>query len=966
MHVAQEAIAVQGLVVTALGIEREERRLGYAVQSVGETALARSPEVTLVSALSGQAAGVSVTTASGRPGASARIVIRGETSFSGEGQPLFVVDGVPISVALDTRSVENNILAPEQLDFGEAGSRMMDLDPNNIEEISILRGAAATALYGSRAAAGAIIIKTKQGTPGPTRFTYTSRVSFDEPILNDYLITDWAAGLDGYFCNGRTPDQGGWCQPGYPSNNPAPTTGNNWGPHKDSIPQEVIDHEGEIRFADAREDFYDTGTTVDNSLNARGSLGGGFYNFGVSYVDQSGIVPASKLERLNLSANVTLSLSDRLDTQTSVLYANTGNDFQYEGWFGVARTLINLPPTRDVRKAWNDDGTPVLWGTNTPHPEWVVQNEYTGTETNRWTASQGVSYEIGSGLVLRNLIGLDTYVDERQRYENERPWRTANNQTSGGTDQQKITRTQLNDDLTLSLDGREVGGGLTVSGLLGTNVYTEEYSDLRAIGDDVNIPGFYNISNFSTQRVQGTLTTQRRLIGVYSQATVDYGDWAFLTLTGRNDWSSTLPTNNNSYFYPSASLGIVFTDALGWQSDMLPYGKLRLSVAKVGSDAPPYRLSTRYNVATGIGADNAINQFNGPPLRFPFRGQNAYLQSATLGNPDLKPESTTEWEAGLELRLLRNRARLDVSYYHKSSYDQIFSVPSSAASGYVSITRNAGDLLNKGVELSLLMRPVQTANLNLDLRANFSKNVSEVVRLAPGVRTLLLAGYDWPNVQIVEGHGYGVLWGFGWERNENGQLLIDDEGYPVLSTDFGPLGDIQPDWLANFNAAATYRGLGVSALLDVRQGGDILNFETNYIARTGRGAFTNERGTQTVIEGVNVNTGLPNDVVVTKDRDYYGNLYGFDRHEGQVEDGSYVKLREVTLSYQLPRSLAQPIGLEGMRLFLTGRNLKVWSDFSAGDPEGSNYGSANAGGGAFRFFTLPQTRSFSLGVRAEF
>jgi TonB-linked SusC/RagA family outer membrane protein len=965
LRVKQEAIALQGLVVTALGIERSERSLGYAVQSMNSVALERSPEVTLVSALSAQAAGVSVTTASGRPGASARIVIRGETSFSGSGQPLFVVDGVPISIDLDTQARTNSVLAPEQLDYGEAGSRMMDLDPNSIEEISVLRGAAATALYGSRAAGGAVIIKTKQGRAGPTRYTFSSRIGFDRPIIEGY-ITDWAAGDQGYYCNGKLPGQGGWCQPGFPSNNPSPTTGLNWGPHKDSIPQIVLDSVGEVRFRDARADFYRTGRVLENSLNATGSVPGGHFNLGISHVDQKGIVPASKLDRLNMSGNITLNLSGSLRSNTSILFSNTENDWQYEGWFGVGRTLTNLPPSRDIRQAWNEDGTPVLWASNTPHPEWVVENEFTGSTTRRWIASQGLTFTVIPGLHLGNRIGLDSYLDQRQRYQNERPWRTSAGLPSGGTDQQKIERQIINNDLTVTVDPRQLGGGFAFGALLGSNLYMEESSDLRARGSDVNIPGFYNISNFSTQIVTGNLPTKRRLVGVYSQATIDYRNWAFLTLTGRNDWSSTLPSNNNSYFYPSASLGIVFTDALGWASDLLPYGKLRISLSKVGNDAPPYRLSTRYQVAQGVGADNGIQQFNGPPARFPFRGQNGYLQGNELGNPDLKPESTREWEAGVELRLLQDRARLDVSYYDKSSYDQIFSVPSSPASGFTSITRNAGDLRNSGFEVSVQARPIEMAGFAWDVRANWSRNRSEVIRLATGVTALYLAGYDWPSIQILPGYGYGVIWGYGWQRDEQGQLLIGDDGFPLLSTDFLPLGSIQPDWLGNLNTSLTYRGIGLSALLDVRQGGNIINFETNYTANSGRSILTATRGTPYTFEGVNVNTGQPNQVVLIRDRTFFNRIYGFDRHESQIEDGSYVKLREVTLSYVIPRSLLERAGIESATLFATGRNLRVWSDFTLGDPEGSNYGSSNAGGGAFRFFTLPQTRSWTMGVRAAF
>jgi TonB-linked SusC/RagA family outer membrane protein len=959
--VREQAVQIAPLVVTALGIQRSEKSLGYAVQSVTAQTLDRSPEVTLVNALAGQTAGVQVVSSSGRPGASSRITIRGESSFAGGGQPLFVIDGVPVSIDLDNRG-------GNPLEFGEAGNRGMDFDPNNIEEISVLRGAAATALYGSRAAAGAVIIRTKQGQPGsPLRFSLSSNMRMDRPILGGY-ITDWAAGLDGYFCNGKLEEQGGWCMPGYPSNNPSPTTGNNWGPHKDSIPQMVLDSSGPVRFRDAREDFYQTARVLENSLNATGSMGtAGHYNFTASHLNQQGIVQAAKLERLNLGANVTLNLHSRLRSNTVVQYANTNNDWQIEGYQSLTRTLINLPPTRDIRQAWNADGTPVMWGGNTPHPEWIAENEYNGYKTKRWIASQYFDLTILPGVNLTNRIGLDTYVDERQQYANERPWRTAAGLPSGSTDQEKITSTQINNDLQLMFQSRQITDMITVSGLIGGNIFMREYnSRLRGIGQDLNVPGFYNISNFATQRVNGTLANQRRIVGVYSQATVDYSNWAFLTLTGRNDWSSTLPTEGNNYFYPSASLGIVFTDALGLQSRFLDYGKLRLSIAKVGSDAPPYRLSTRYVTAQGAGANIGIQQFGGPSLQFPFGGQNAFIQSTSLGNPVLKPESTREIEAGLELRLLESKVRLDISYYNKSSYDQIFNVPSSAATGFTQITRNAGDLKNSGFEVSLETTPVRTRDMLWNVRANWSKNKSEVLSLAPGVTSIYLAGYSWPQIRIMEGEEYGVIWGYGWRRNEQGQMLIGDNGLPILSTDLGVIGRTQPDWTGNLSTSFNWKGIGVSGLLDVRKGGEILNFETQYTVNSGRSILTQERGTYTTLEGVNVNTGQPNTVQVIKNRAFYNYMHGFDKHEGQIEPGGFVKLREVTASYRIPETLVQRLGVQSMSLYLSGRNLKTWSDFSQGDPEGDNYGGANAGGQYFRFFPAPQTRSFVLGLRASF
>jgi TonB-linked SusC/RagA family outer membrane protein len=973
----EQAVAIAPLVVTAMGITRNEKSLGYAVQSITSTTIDRIPETTLVQALAGQSAGVSVVAASGRPGSSARITIRGETSFSGSGQPLFVIDGMPVSTATDGPS--------NPLGTGSSASRAMDFDMENIDEISVLRGAAATALYGSRAANGAVIIKTKQGRAGqPLRFSFNTEARFDRPIIDGY-VTDWAAGSRGYFCNGKLAGQGGWCEPGYPGTDP--TTGNNWGPHKDSIPKMVFDSVGAVRFRDAREDFYETGKTVNSSLRGMGSMGDrGTYTFGISYLNQGGIMPVAELNRLNLNANLNLTLSDWLNSATSIQRIRTDNPFSDDSFNGLTRLLINLPPSRDIRQAWNADGTPVMWGTNSPHYRWIAENEYNTALTNRWIVSQQFSLRIMNGLTLSNNWGLDTYIDETKRVANERPWRTASNLTSGSTQQRKNTRTTINDDLVLSLDGRPLGeSGVTFSALIGGNLYMQENSNINGSGQDIVLPDFYNISNFVTQTVSANLPTKRRLVGAYGQATVDFRDWAFLTLTGRNDWSSTLPTHANDYFYPSASLGVVFTDALKWSSNWLQYGKLRLSIAKVGNDAPPYSLSTRYG--TGVlakAANNSIQQFGGPPIRFPFRGIPSYEQNNQLGNPDLKPESTVEKEVGLELRLLDGRARADISFYTKSSYDQIFNVPSSAVSGYTSITRNAGDLRNRGIEVSLQGRPVQYGDLTLDLRVNWAKNKSEVLSLAPGVTSLALAGYSWPQIRIMEGLPYGVIWGYGWKRNcvdfspndgiappchsgaPEGTLLIGDDGYPIRTDEQINLGTVMPNWTGSLSSELRYKGLGVSALVDVRNGGRILNFETQYTVNSGRSKITETRGTYVVHDGVNINTGQPNAVRLLRNQDYYPLMYGFDRHENQIEPAGFVKLRELTVSFRVPNRLLSRAGFQDATLYVTGRNLRTWTDFSMGDPDGDVYQGTNAGGQYFRQFNEPQTRAWVLGMRTSF
>jgi hypothetical protein len=514
-----------------------------------------------------------------------------------------------------------------------------------------------------------------------------------------------------------------------------------------------------------------------------------------------------------------------------------------------------------------------------------------------------------------------------------------------------------------------------VNGLVGGNLYAAEMSDISGWGFNLSIPGFYRLSNFTTRERRHTLPSKRRILGAYTQWTFDYNEYAFLTLTGRNDWSSTLSLDDNAIFYPSASLALVFTDALGWSSSVLDYGKVRLSLAKVGADAPPYRLSSAYEVASltdwSGGASTPVE------LGFPFRGVKGYLQSTERGNPDIKPESTVEAELGFELHWLGGRARTDISLYNRRSFDQIFSVPAAASTGFTSLTRNAGDLTNRGIEFSLGMTPIRTNDVLWDVRLNATRNWSKVDELSEEVDSIYLAGPgaprqdyflyleapDLPQVRIVSGESYGVIWGRGYQRNENGQLLIGADGFPLVEDD-QLLGTISPTFLGNVNSSLRWRSLTLSGLFEIRRGGDIMNTDLLFTIPAGTAKITEQRNDSYVFDGVSAATGQPNTTPVIRDRDFwtrYANV-----HENLIESADVARLREATLAFRLPDAISGKLQAQSMSAFVTGRNLLIWAPFSYGDPDGSNYGAVNAGGSAYRFFTTPTTRTYTVGVRATF
>lgn len=975
-----EAVKVGGLVVTALGIRRQQRSLSYAVQSVDSSRLQAVPQVNVVAALQGQVAGVSINPSSSRPGAGNRIVIRGEGSLTGGGQPLWVIDGVPIQTATDAQSgLPGDAF---QLQSGQAGSRAMDIDMNNIKSISVLRGAAATALYGSRAAYGAIIVTTKQGTPGQrARFSVTERLDAQTAILKGKQNL-YTAGEQGQYCNGLALNFGGWCEPGYYSAGySTPTTYYAWGPRASKVsPAVLAENGGPINMTDPRNALYRTGYTSETSISATGGItGGGSYNLSTTYANQTGIDPTDALKRLNLNANVALRLTSRLHSQTTIMYSNTDNTWLDQGWGSLDHTVMATPTNVNLSKGWICDGVPsasdycganqpVMFNTNSPSVQWLAANEFRTSQTGRWIASQMLRYDIRSGLSLQDRIGLDTYLDQQTQVRHERPWQTLAARPSGGFMDNKVTNQEINNDLTLNLSNYALGHGLSVSGLVGNNINMRSNNGLQGTGTTINTPGDYNLGNFQNQTINETLTEKRRLVGLYGQATVDYNDWAFLNLTGRNDWSSTLPTFDNSYFYPSAGLGVVFTDALGWHTRWLDYGKVSFSWAKVGTDAPPYELSTQYYTA-------------GSGVTWPFRGQLGFLQGNNLGNPDIKPETTKEIEADVDLRGLNGRAELQASFYSKRSFNQIFSVPSAASTGYTSITRNAGNLTNKGIELTLHAVPLQTPKFRWDLNANWSMNRSMVTRLAPGVTSIYLAGYSWPQIRIMAGVPYGVIWGYGMQRQhsnptdpkykplpkDQGQVLIGANGLPLWDTQLKVIGSTQPNWQGNLYNAFSYGPFTASATITTSQGGQVLNFDLNYTVYQGTAGVTAKRGTYVTYKGIVASTGLPNHMKVLRNQAYWQDEYGqYDHHQYQLESASFIRLQSAQLTYRLPRNILDRMGVGSLELFVQGANLWINTPFSYGDPQGSDYGAENAGGANYRFFLPPPARTYSIGVRTSF
>ena len=959
---------LEEVVVTAVGIERDRKALGYSVESVGGEDLINARESNLVNSIAGKVSGVQITNSGGQVGASSRIVIRGAASFLQNNQPLFVIDGVPIDNTQLFGGGQNNVngtgTGDSPLFFGGTTNRVVDIDPANIESMSVLKGASATALYGIRAANGVVLITTKSGQRGTgPKVSYGFNFGVSEPRLPEFQET-YAQGVNGVY------------QSGLPTGTQDRLA---FGPRMDTLRLNAAgeyDPNGTLapRY-DNVEDFFRTGRTFDHNFSISGGTANSSYLLSYSNKTERGIVPNNDLDRHNVLAKFTATLGTNLDVSTSLNYIKTdmsaateGNGIQSYLW-----TVYGAPISYDLRgdgpqDYLNPDGTQRLFREARNNPYFIVDNNGLESGVNRFLPNINLSYKLNDWLTVSNRLGADIYTDNRDYIEVNG---TVGTFPTGRLYVDVFEYRQINNDFIVRGNKRYGDFGFDV--LVGSQINDIRTERLFTQGVDLGVPGFENLANASTVTSVQT-TTQQRLVGIYGQATVDYQNIAFITLTARNDWSSTLPIDNNSFFYPSISGSFIFTDAVPFLQDnnVLTFGKVRLGWAQIGNATSPYNTQETLYTQSDVGDGQRGS------ILFPFQGQNGFSISNIIGNPNLLPEETDEFEAGLEFELFNGRIRFEGSYYNRVSENQIFQAPVAASAGAISRFVNAGSLRNEGVEMMLNMTPISIGGFEWDLGVNFTRNVNTVEELTEGVENIRLAGFTSPGIYIVRDQGYGVIWGSQYLRNEQGQVLINDDpsssryGLPVgLDPSLGVIGDTQPDFLAGFRTTFRYTSeklgsFSLGAVVDVREGGDILNLDNFYLTGWGFTEVTEDRsGENTFVypNGV-LSDGQPNNIEVPLDETYWRQNWGIAQEEW-VEDGSFVRLREVTFSYALPRSLLENVPFGEVRFQATGRNLLLHApNFTGADPETSVYGNAN-GQGFYNFIT-PATVGWNFGVNVSF
>lgn len=946
------------VVVTAQGISRDRRSLGYATQTLKADQVANKGEVNLVNSLQGKVAGVNITGASGSPGASANINIRGITSFQGSNQPLFVVDGVPVSNDLD-RTSGGPI---SSLGDAQPSNRIADLNLSNIESVNILKGPAAAVLYGSRASNGAIIITTKKGAGARGRLDISLGSSYSIQKVSGLpdFQNEYGQGLNGVY---------------------NPISGNSYGPKFGTTPTRangLIDAQGNTipyqLYKNNIRDFFETGNLNENNLNINFGDANQNATLNIGHLAQHGIIPGTSLKRTNIQfgGNTTIG---KMKLGATVTYVNTGNSGALGGNSAGGGTgfgyLVNIPRSFDLQAYENDwknpDGSQkfALLTNGIENPYFTAHENPVKGNLSRFLGSATLNYEITSWLNATYRFGADVYSDRRKQIYAV----TSRVKPNGMVLEDQFFRQELNSDLFFTAKKRDIfTEGLNATAMLGWGVNQRKFQNVSAQGDDLVIPGFYNLSN-ATVFTNGTgeTNTLRRLVGYYGQLSFDWNNYLFLELTARVDQSSTLPKNKNTYLYPGGALSFVFTDAFDISNDILSYGKVRFSAAQVGRDADPYQLTNVF-IKNSLGNNVAGVNF---PISVGGSSVAGFAPSNILRSDQIKPEFTTSYEVGLNVGLFKNRISIDAAYFNTVSKDQIIQVALPASTGYLARVANVGKMTNKGIELALTGSPVNGKNFQWDVSANYTRIRNKVVDIFEGVENFAISsGQSFGGVvpSIAKGYAYGVVIGNKFPRTPDGQFIINPlTGTYAAGVGNSILSDPNPDWSAGITNTFRFRGITLQFLWDYTAGGDIFSFTVPALRSSGALKETGvNRDMPMIIPGVIEDPAgsgkyVPNTIQIPAQ--IYWRAGGL-ASDLSVFDASVLRLRELALGYELPSSVLQKTPLSMVRFTAFARNLWFYAPNYAMDPEVNTQGAGNLRG--LDLMGAPNAKTMGLSLKVSF
>jgi TonB-linked SusC/RagA family outer membrane protein len=952
VQLASDVRQLSEVVVTALGIEREQKSLGYSVQEIQGETVARVKDANVLNSLQGRIAGVQVQGNPGALGGSSRVLIRGARSVAGENQPLIVIDGVPLDNSnfndTDTQRGAGGV------DYGNAAQF---INPEDIETYSVLKGPNAAALYGNRAANGAIVITTKKGRARKgLGVNVSSDIQFqDLLVLPDYQ-NEYGGGAGPFSRNAQGQDVVRFA------------VDESWGPRLDgrpvrqwysydpTIPEFFGQPTPWVAQPDNVRDFYNTGLQNTNSISLNGGNEKGTFRLGYTNLNARGIMPNSTLGRHTISFNGGLNLTEKLKTSIGVNYVSNeavGRPVQgYDGvivqfnQFGQRQMETDLldrywiTPSGEQR-TWNRRSANDPFPQYADNPYWIRRKNFQSDQTQRVFGNVTLSYEFIPGLTLTGRVLNDYYLDRREE-------RIANGSVAQSEYNEELREVQeINSDLILNFN-RELGPLFSLNALVGGNIRKNRY--LRNIGTTVgglSVPDFFNLENSAERPLIEDRLERRRINSVFGQASIGFRDMIFLEGTLRNDWSSTLPAGNNSFLYPSINASFVVSEIGPLKNNnVLSFAKVRAGFAQVGNDTDPYRTVLTYQPRANFGAS--------PSYRVPL----------TRNNLNLKPEQTNSFEVGLETRFLQDRLTFDAAYYTSATTDQIFEVPISGASGYTAQIINAGKVTNKGIELSLNATPVQTTNLTWTVGANWARNRNKLVELTEGITNYRLAnGPFGASINARVGEPLGTIVGIDYVYHE-GRKVVDENGVYAFSAGQVPLGSVLADWTGGFNTGLTWKGVSLNALLTGQMGGKLYSLSSLFGKYSGMMQETtddNIRQLWMIADGVKENADgsfSENDIEV-RPQDFFSSMFGHGA--AFVYDASFIKLRELSLGYSLPQSLLGKTPFSTVTVSVIGRNLALlYSKVPHVDPESATAGSGNIQG--YEGGALPSLRSYGFSV----
>lgn len=960
VKMADQSTELEGIVVTAVGIRREKASIGAASTTVRSEQLNQSSQTNLSDALKGKVAGVVISNASTDPGASSGVIIRGFTSLGGNNQPLYVVDGIPIN---NQSNYSDNLNGG--YDFGRATS---DINPQDIESLTVLKGASATALYGSRAAAGVIIITTKKGKAGKLAIDFDTTTFYTSILRTPKYQNQFGQGWDGAHYLGEN---------------------GSWGPRFDGSVRpwgNIVDNSQKIKpysfQKDQLENFFDVGTSNQTNLAISGGSGDSTVRLSFGNVSQDGIYPtdADSYERNNMSLTASTKVKG-FTLNGSMNYINTHGSAVATGQGLTAmNNLMQIPADipitefRDYNNKFNN-----ISNYYTPYgvvnPYYTLNEDGTAYNKERFYGTLEITKELAKWASVTYRIGLDQFTDHTRIWQSEvdadpgSPNDGTSTERPASYAEGSNTIKQINHDLLLNLDF-EFSEKLSLASTFGFNSNKRTGTSFNASVPSQDIPGFFSFANSADIPTVASSRNSRRLYGVYNTSTLNYNDQLYFTLNTRNDWYSTLPEANRSVFYGGANASWIFTNTFPAIKSVVNYGKLRVGYGETGVDTDPYQVNSIYSITS------ADNQGFGT-VTMPINGTTGYQVGNRLANPNLKPERRKEIEFGIEASFFDNRISVDATYYSAKVEDQILALPLAPSSGYTSQTANIGTITNKGFEglITILWFKNTDRGFNWSTSVNYTRNRALLKELDPRLTQVDLGGLSTISLVAREGQPLALLQGSVPERDPDGNIVVDVNGIPVASPIREIYGDTQYDYTMGIGNMLSYKGVSLDFTFDIRQGGLMYSRTADITRFTGNSITTTYNGRQPfLVQGSVVKNTAPDGTVsytpntTPVDVEHMDDYYRADAlARNTVIDKSFIKLREVIVSYDFPAKFLDKSIIEGLTFSVIGRNLFLWTPKSNQyiDPETSTFGTELAGQFG-EFSANPSTRSIGFSIKANF